>query len=514
MKRLIPGSLLLACILLAGAARADVQLPKVFSDSMVLQRNQPVAIWGEAAPGEQVTVKFRDQSKTAVADQDGKWSLKLDPLKVGEPSALTVSGANEIALKDVLVGEVWIGSGQSNMAGIVNGYVKGDEVLAKLAEGTYPQLRMYRGGAWRSAEPAVNLSFSAIMFAFGQSLQADLDVPVGLIVGAVGGTPSGRWLTPEMLASDKPAQKALERAAASDDYEKRVAQHQVQLKAWKEQVAAAEKAGTRAPRQPRDPVKTGECTSGQIGDLYNAHIQHVQCYTIAGVLWDQGESGTAIQGLDQFYTMGALIGGWRQVWGQGDFPFLYIQKPSGGGCAWDMSDPVTRMAGDFTAEPQAAPPTYAGVSRELHIRIMQHPNTAMVQARDLGSGIHPLNKSGYGQRAARVARGFVYEEPVEIYGPLYKSHTVDGGQMKITFTHTGKGLAQKHGDKLQGFQIAGEDKVFHWGDARIEGNQVIVSSDAVESPQAVRYAWAQNAPWANLFNQDGLPAIAFRTDSW
>ena len=187
----------------------------------------------------------------------------------------------------------------------------------------------------------------------------------------------------------------------------------------------------------------------RVGDLYAAHIQPVVPYAIRGVLWDQGESGTAVRGVDQFTMMGALIAGWRKTWGQGNFPFLYIQKPSGGGCAWEPKEnPVTRMANPFTAQPDRPNKPGDGLYRELHIRIMQHPNTAMVTASDLGSGVHPLNKSGYGQRACRVALGFVYGRDVAIYGPVYASHKVEGKTLRVSFKNVGKGLAFRHGQKL------------------------------------------------------------------
>jgi sialate O-acetylesterase len=237
-------------------------------------------------------------------------------------------------------------------------------------------------------------------------------------------------------------------------------------------------------------------------------------FGIRGVLWDQGESGTAVFGVDQYTLMGALIRGWRKEWGQGDFPFLYVQKPSGEGCAWDPEDPVTNKANKFAPLPAAVPATASGVYRETHVRIAQYPGTAMVISTDLGSGIHPTNKSGYGSRAARVALGMVYGRKIEYYGPVYASHKVEGNKVRVSFTHVGAGLAFKHGDKLQGFAVAGEDKVFHWADAVIDGDTVVVTSDKVAKPVAVRYAWADKHPWANLFNKDGLPAQTFRTDGW
>jgi sialate O-acetylesterase len=276
------------------------------------------------------------------------------------------------------------------------------------------------------------------------------------------------------------------------------------LAAWEAAVEKAKQAGKQPPRKPRGPVK--------LGDLYAAHIEYVVPYAIRGVLWDQGESGTAVPEVDQFTMMGALIRGWRNAWGQGEFPFLYVQKPSGGGCAWDTENPVNRMADAFSTQPAAPNKDADGQYRALHIRIRQHPNTAMVSASDLGSGVHPANKSGYGRRACRVALGHVYGRDLEIYGPVYESHTVEGNQIRVRFGHVGQGLAVKHADKLQGFEIAGDDAVFQWADAEIDGDTIVVSCPQVSQPVHVRYGWSRNHTWANLFNKDGLPALTFRSE--
>ncbi len=228
---------------------------------------------------------------------------------------------------------------------------------------------------------------------------------------------------------------------------------------------------------------------------------------------------TAVVATNSFYVlaakqMSALIKGWRRDWGQGEFPIFYVQKQSGGGCAWDPADPVTAEADKFAAPPAKPPAASAGLWKELHIRIAQHPNTAMVTCTDLGAGIHPSNKSGYGIRAARVAMGFVHKQPVAHQGPTYASHTIEGDAIRLRFTHVGKGLAAAHSDQLQGFMIAGEDKVFHWGEAKIDGDTIVVRSDMVPKPASVRYAWSEQFPWANLFSKDGLPALTFRTDKW
>ena len=511
MKHLVPILAVAAVCSCLHSASADVKLPPAISDHMVLQCDPAAPIWGTASPSEEVTVEIAGQKKSAKADADGKWRVTLDGLKSGGPHTLTVKGKNSIAVNDVLIGEVWVGSGQSNMAGGVRGFSVNDPVLAEAAKQTYPKLRILHGGKWEVAAPASTAGFSAILFSFGVALHRDLGVPVGLYVGAVGGTPSGYWLTEEMFRADAACQQQVKQAATTYKPDEEQKKYEAALAKWKIAEEAGKLAGKPASREPAKPVAPGSVTGGKFGFLYEAHVRPFVGYGIRGVLWDQGESGTAISGADQFNVMGALIRGWRKDWGQ-DFPFLYVQKPSGMGCAWDLNDPVTKNASKFEALP--APVPVNGAYRELHVKIHQHPNTAMVPSTDLGMNTHPTNKSGYGERAARVALGFVYKKPVEFSGPLYVSHVVEGGNVRIKFAHTGKGLAAAQSDKLQGFAIAGTDKKFVWADAVIDGDSVLVSSAAIPNPVAVRYAWSQSIPWANLFNKDGLPAQAFRSDDW
>ena len=515
MKKFTTLSCLVGLVCVALTARADVKLPPVISDHMVLQRDAAAPIWGSAAPGEQVTVSIAGQTKTATADAKGQWKVTLDPLKVStEGLTLVVKGKNTITIRDVLVGEVWLGSGQSNMDMHVPSYTNNDPVLAQAAAASYPKLRLLHKGrpGWEEAVPTNNFNFSALLFAFGFRLQQKLDVPVGIMVGAVGGTPSGYWLTEEMLHSDAACQAQAAESAKTYDLDAAMKKYEQELAAWKVADAKAKLEKKRGPRGPTKPTKPGE-SAGRIGCLYIANVQPYAPYAIRGVLWDQGESGTAITGVDQFNVMGALIAGWRKAFAQ-DFPFLYVQKTSGGGTAWDLDDPVTKNASKFSALPQQTPGNGDGLYRELHIRIQQHPKTAMVISTDLGSGTHPTNKAGYGERAVRVALGFVYGQNVEISGPLYAAHKIEGSKVTIKFTHVGQGLAARHSDKLQGFMLAGDDKKFHWAAAAIEGDTIVVTSAAVPHPVAVRYAWSGNAPWANLFNKDGLPAQTFRTDDW
>lgn len=525
MKSISVFSLLLACAAIT-TAHAEVKLSKVFTPHMVLQRGMAVPVWGTASPGEKVTVSFAGQTKAATADAKGEWRVKLDSLTANaEPQTLTVGDKK---IDDVLVGDVWVGSGQSNMDMVVNSYVAGDPVLAEAAKQSYPHIRLLRKEAnavWETSTPDSNLKFSALLFSFGFPLQKDIKVPLGLMVGAVGGTPSGFWLSEEMYRSDAACAAVVKKFAETYNYEAEKAKYDVlkakfdqEMAAWKPLADAAKKEGKQPPPGPRAPQgvgKAGEANSGKIGQLFEAYIRPYVGYAIKGVLWDQGESRTNIAGVDQVTLMGALIGGWRKAWGQGDFPWLYVQKPSGGGCAYDYTLPMNRLAEKFAPLPKTIPvPPAMDYSHEVFTQIMKYPNTHMVTSSDLGNGIHPPNKSGYGARAVQVAHAVAYGQKSEYLGPRPAGHTIKGGKVELKFAHTGKGLVFKNGDKLQGFMIAGEDKKFVWADATISGNTVIVSSKDVPAPAAVRYAWAASFQWANLFNADGFPAQPFRTDSW
>ena len=514
---------LLTC-LFCFEASAEVVLPKVFSSHMVLQREMPVPVWGTASPGEKFTLSFRNQTRQVEADPQGKWRTVLEPLAAGGPDVLRIG---DQSLEDVLVGEVWVGSGQSNMDMLTRQYTPDDAPLAKLAEARYPTLRLLPKGAkavWQEAAPQNNAEFSALLFSFGQSLQAHLGVPVGLIVGAVGGTPSGYWLSEEMYKADAACREMVAKLGPSYDYDGLKQKYDADKTKWdadmlewkrvEAEAKAAGKAPPRAPAAPRPVGRAGEAHTGKIGSLFESLIRPYVGFAIRGVLWDQGESKTNIACVDQYALMGALIKGWRKDWGQ-EFPFLYVQKPSGGGPAWDPSNPLNARADKFVALPSQVPrepdPEY---SHGLHLRLMDYPKTYMVTATDLGAGVHPVLKSSYGRRASHVAVNAVYGGKEEFYGPLYASHAAEGSGIRIKFSHTGKGLEIRHAERLQGFLIAGADRKFVWGDARIEGDTVVVSHPSIPEPAAVRYAWSSQFPWANLFNRDGLPAQPFRTDGW
>ena len=505
----------LAACLVPSAARAEVRVENAsFGDHMVLQRDKPVPVWGSAKRGEEVTVEFAGQRKTATADGNGKWTVTLDPLTAAkEPQALVVrgGGGSTIRYEDVLVGEVWMGAGQSNYGFSYEAQAKDsagrgekDEVLAAMVDARHPLVRLgHGGGPWQAAtDPQTNKSYSALMLAFGVALQKELDVPVGLrrgtMLNAIPAGVAGRAAYEADAAYSRELARVKQQTAA---------RHEAAVTAWEAACRAARAAGTPEPAKPALPAEPGSGGFGyrSVPDAFR------------GLLYDHGEAGTGIVGIDRPTAWAAMNRILRKEWGQPDFPLLFIQKPVGGGCAWDPKDPVTAFAAPFAPLPKTVPDDDRGqynIDRSDYLRLVAEPGMFMVTSSDLGGHTHPTCKSGYGARAARVALAAVYGRPIEIYGPVYASHTVEGGRVRVRFTHVGKGLAFRHGDRLQGFALAGADRRYQWADAEIDGDTVVVSCAEVPAPVAVRYAWAGFPAWANLFNKDGLPALSFRTDDW
>ncbi|MEI6518838.1 MAG: sialate O-acetylesterase [bacterium] len=527
------------CLLVQSIAFADVKVASIFNDHMVLQREKTVPVWGTAAVDEKVTVKFAGQEKSVVADKDSKWMVKLDALKTGGPEVMTITGKNTVTINDVLIGEVWIGSGQSNMAMNVASFSGNDPVLAEAAKKTYPKLRMLvmPNMRWVEASDSKNINnYSALLFAFGYQLQKALgeDVPIGLMASANGGTASGMWVNSQPLIDDPACQESVKKYVASGQYDVLMKRYQDDLAKWEKDVADLKakadaepapvvdpnapaattpvKKELKLPNKPGQPQKPGDF--GWAGSLYKQKIVPLIPYAIRGILWDQGEAGSGFVGADNYPVMGVLFKSWRNDWKTaagddkaGDFPFLYVQKPSGGGCAFDLTNPVT-IKGEKLAPLPKDVPGFDG-NRELYARLLDYPNVWIVQSSDLGKDTHPVNKSGYGARAVQVALGSTYSKKVETNGPIFKLLKIEDNKIRLEFTHAGQGLTPGQSDKLQGFAIAGEDKKFVWGDAVIDGQTVVVSSDKVAKPTAVRYF---GVSFCNLFNKDGLPALIFRTD--
>jgi sialate O-acetylesterase len=497
---------------MAAIAAAEVRLPGVFGDHMVLQREMSLPVWGWADPAEEVKVTLGDQSKTATADSKGKWCVKLDALKAGGPHEMKVQGKNNtVQLRDVLVGEVWLCSGQSNMAMAVNGVMNKE---AEIASANHPKLRMLTvarktakepqdnsGGQWRVCSPKTVAGFSATAYFFGRELHKQLDVPVGLIDSSWGGTPIQAWTgtkAHEAVPELKPMIDNLERQADSYDPDKAQAQYEKRLAEWKEAAVQAKAAGkvlkARRPQEPQEP----QLLPNSPASLYNGMIAPLAPYAIRGAIWYQGESnaGSKLYGL-QLKTM---IGNWREDWKQGDFPFLFVQLPNFMAPQQKPSEPV----GGWPLEREQFLKTLTAVT-----------NTGMAVTIDIGEAndIHPRNKQDVGKRLAQWALAKTYGKEVVACGPLYKSMRVDGNKVVVDFDYVGGGLAARDGGRLKGFAVAGADKKFVWAEAQIVGDTVAISSPEVESPAAVRYAWANN-PDCNLVNKAGLPASPFRTDDW
>jgi sialate O-acetylesterase len=501
-------ALVATMVFVAGMARAEVIVDPMFSDNMVLQREMKVPVWGTAAAGENVTVTFRGQTVSDSAGTDGKWMLHLDPLKVGDASELTVKGSNELVFKNVVVGEVWVASGQSNMAIEAKKWVRLDLVLKEWVNESIPDIRLYTKQGWKSACPLVNNEFSGLGYAFAYSLYKELKIPVGIMAGAKSGRPSGMFLSPEMaLASPDPDFKKFAEwytTVPKNEVQKVKVDTRNEHQEWNQRRKKAQKAH----QVMFDPPPQALC---ELGYFYDRLVKPFAPYGIRGVLWDQGESRTAIPDINQYVTMQALIAGWRNAWGQGDFPFLHIQKPSGGGLAWDPKNPVNKGCGKIIDESKVAPLKSRDMGHPLgHIRMGTLKNAPLVTSSDLAPAVHPFNKSGYATRSVRVALGDVYGREIETCGPVYKSHKIEGNRIRISYDHVGTGLAWKHGKKLQGFEISGVDGKWQWADAKIDGDTVVLSSGQVKKPVKARYAFRfGKINFANLFNKDGLPALMF-----
>ena len=544
-------SLLSCCLLAFGSfsVKADVKPNALFSNGMILQREAVVPIWGSATPGEQVTVEFSGQRKTATADSTGKWMVKLDPMKVNASAQdLTITGTGTPAkITNVLVGDVYLASGQSNMDFPVSSACNAVDELPKADD---PLLRFFQlkkqtsdtpqstvsGGSWVAATPDTAKGFSGVAYFFAREIRNNQGCPVGIIQGAWGGTPIRIWISHESLG------KAPALTNDLADWDKAVADHakvvsdpkvesdyQAALAAWKHDIAPAydaamkqynaDKAAGKDPGQkpkpsqpePQNPdpmaIPSPSKRPHTPSVAYNAMIHPLAPLAIRGALWYQGEENGS-QGVQYREWLPRLIGDWRTTWGQ-DFPFLIVQLP----CNGKDPKPVAENGWPWV--------------REAQFRALALPKTSLAVTVDVGdpSNVHPADKIDVGKRLSLLARRDVYGEKIDASGPLYQSFKVDGDKIRVTFKETAKGLKPGQApwcakgveplptDKLVGFVIAGADKNWVEADAVIEGNDVIVSSKTVTSPVAVRYGWA-NSPRCNLYNSEGLPSSPFRTDDW
>lgn len=482
--------LALACGILP-AVHADVSVPNIFSSHMVLQQAQKNRVWGKAAAGEDVTVSIDKQTHTAKADASGAWQVTLDPLPVGGPYELVIKGTNEIKLDDVLVGEVWICSGQSNMQWSVN--AANDPDLEKLSA-KYPKLRMInfpQVGAqepiwshpdrkWQVCTPETVGGFSAVGYFYGRQLHQTLDVPVGMINNAWGGSSCEAWISRPLLEADPLYKPMLERWDA-------MAKSEEELK------GKTDDASKEALQKLQGSLKG----QGRPSNIYNGVLKSHLGYGIKGAIWYQGESnaGRAYQYREMFPLM---ISSWRKEWNQGDFPFYWVQLA------------------DFRDEkPEPAESDWAELREAQTMTMSKLPKTGEAVIIDIGEGkdIHPKNKVDVGRRLARWALANEYGIKVAYHSPQYKSMEKKDKTIVLTFDHVEGGWRPFDVAVPRGFTIAGADKKFYKADAKVDGNRVVVSSKDVAEPVSVRYAWADN-PVCNMFSGAGLPLTPFRTDDW
>lgn len=496
----------------APSARADVKPHALFTDGLVLQQGANCPVWGTASPGEKVTVTLtRDggnvTSGTTTADaKDGTWKVGVASGKAGGPFTLTFKGNNEITLKEVYVGEVWVASGQSNMEWSVN--ASADPAGVK-KNSRNPKIRLFTvpkrtsdtpqrdlNARWVACGPDTVGPFSAVAYHFGKHLQKELDVPIGLINCSWGGTRAEAWTSRPVLEADPqykgefPAQ-----VKAIADYPKTLAKYKDDLETHKKAVEKAKAEGAKppaAPRAPFEPAKNPNAPSA----LYNGMLSSLIPYAIKGAIWYQGESNAGRA--EQYRTLfPMMIENWRKDWKQGDFPFLFVQ-----------------LAPFYAIEKGPTDTAWARLRDAQRHTTLTLKNTAMAVITDVGDekDIHPAQKEPVGHRLALAALALTYGKPVEYSGPHFEKMTVEGSRAVLHFSHTGGGLVAKDGP-LTGFTVAGADRKFHLAEAEIRGDTVVVSCKEVEAPVAVRFGWA-NYPVVNLWNKAGLPASPFRTDDW
>jgi len=477
-------------LFVASFSEAQLKLPSFFSDHMVFQRGQKIRVWGMAEPGTTIIVSLNGKTAKGKANVEGRWQVSLPAMKEGGPYELEVKAGDEkMVLKDVYIGEVWIASGQSNMEFSVAGALNAEK---EIKEANYPLIRLLHTPwkttpqlqwdaecKWEVCSPQTVKNFSAVAYFFARELYKKLKVPIGMIESSVGGTPAEAWTSYKTLSSNPRFRYLLE------PWEK----YDREVEKWRKEVEKAKREGKQEPPPPKAPNWEFWRPAG----LFNGMIAPFTLYPIRGAIWYQGESNV---GRAEEYSVlfPAMIEDWRKAWGIGEFPFLFVQ-----------------LANFMERKPEPSESAWAEL-REAQMAALRLPNTGMAVAIDIGEAndIHPKNKQDVGKRLALAALAKAYGFKIEYSGPLFERMEIEGNKARIFFTHTGSGLVCK-GDKLLGFAIAGEDKKFVWADAKIEGKTVVVWSDKVQKPVAVRYAWADN-PECNLYNKEGLPAVPFRTD--
>lgn len=499
-------ALLNAALLVLSASsvslRAEVRLPKILSDHAVLQREAPIHIWGWADPGENVAVTLHGQERSTAADVLGHWEVYLAPEHAGGPYELKVSGTNSIALSDILIGDVWFASGQSNMEIPLNGF-PGSAVLKnaqqEIAGANQPNIRLLHIGrktsdyplqdqdaTWTQCNPQTAASFSAVAYLFGRDIEEQEHVPIGLIDSTWGGTPAEAWMSLDGLSADASLMPVFSVWAKLADTEQDMPA--IRRKEQQEDLEA-KKANAPRPHHSWHP----NLDSWAPAALFNGMVAPVVPFAIKGVIWYQGETNSNNSRANMYEKIfSTLISDWRREWRQGNFPFLFVQISS------------------FKSDERET----WGIVRDAQRRTLDLRNTAMAVSLDVGDpdNVHPPDKQTVAERLSLGARALAYgEKGLEYSGPLFREATVENAGMRVWFDHTAGKLVSKEAN-LPGFELAGEDHRFVKATARIEGETVFVGSPEVSHPRFVRYAW-DNAPDATLFNAVGLPASTFTSEN-
>jgi len=509
---------LLFLSLVPGLTFAELSVPHFFSDHMVLQRERAAAIWGKADANAEVNLTFKGKTVTTKAAANGKWRTTLETGAAdAKGAALTIrSAGKQIEIKDVLVGEVWFASGQSNMSYTMSG---SPQYASLVASTDLPGLRMFTAarvtavdpqedidGAWALANPKNVSRFSAVAFFFARQLHQELGVPVAVINSSWGGKPIETFTSREALTT-LPGTKLLVEATLKADatydeikakaaYEKQLAQWNTQMEKHRQKPEGQRGRPPVRPMPPRRPLET----DGKPGVLFNAMIHPFVGYTMRGAIWYQGEANASFTAVPYDQTLPLMINDWRKRWAD-DFSFYYVQ--------------LANFKAPSTAP--GVPDAWALLQDRMRLTLATTPKTGMAVINDVGEAndIHPKNKKDPGERLARWALAKDYGKNILHSGPLYQKMEVVKGSIRVSFAHAGAGLKARDGGPLKRFEIAGSDKVWHWAEAKIDGKDaVLLSSPEVKQPVAARYAWAANPEGANLINSEGLPTSVFRTDDW
>jgi sialate O-acetylesterase len=497
----LPSSLLLMVLAFSTLCYGDVTLPALLADHMVVQRGLPVHIWGMAEPHEAISVTFRGETKAATADDDGRWSVFLSPGEAGGPFQLSIKATNTTVINDILVGDVWVASGQSNMEFAMTSLVNAQ---TEIAAAQYPKIRLFlvkhkpadyplenvESKGWSACTPETVADSSAVAYFFARNLQQKLGVPIGLIESSWGGTPAESWTSLHGLSADASLMPVFSaRAKTLAEESSVVLRQEREEREYQRAVAQAKADGKPVPWRQWHP----DFAAWAPAALYNGMIAPLTPFAIRGVIWYQGEANSGERAPLYARLFQTLIRDWRNSWGEGDFPFLFVQIAN-----WNTS-------------PEGLWPEVRNAQRQA----LALKNTGMAVTIDIGDpeDIHPKDKQDVGLRLALAARAITYGEKVEWSGPLYRQVTQEDHSLRVWFDHAGglaaKGATGAEAATLTGFEVAGADGKYSAAEAKIDGASVVVSSAAVQTPVSVRYGWAAN-PNCNLVNKEGLPASPFQ----